>query len=370
MLALKQQLDALPPGDSRRAALLADIQRQADTVTQAPPGGPDEAARRAMASMQVRTRLLAAELARTEQADPRRALSLLADAEPALASMPNGDALLPEVLLIRVQAHMALGENDAATEALVKLLSKREGGQGAAIVYSLLEKLNEELELARAAGDTARMRTVARNRAGLSSFLVRWAEQSDDPGVRKFAYRYRVFDAASKHLAADLEPDGPARKAGWEAAMKLYRALESPSGVAEYRATLDARQQAQSGAYDPAVSYGIAMVSFDLGQFADSRDRLARLLNDRKLGTPVLSSTEDGVRRESDNDQYWEGVLKFIRSAQATGADPAQTRGYLREQYIRWGDRVGGKRWKAEFEALRRELLPDFTAPAATTPAG
>ena len=363
MLAAKQQLDRLAPGDPGRGALLAQIQKLADEVTTAAVA-PREQDRRNADSMLVRTKLLAAELARTEQKNPQRAIDMLADIEVSLKRLEGGDALLPEVLLIRVQSYMALGQTQQATGALVQLLGQREGGQGAAIVYTLLEKLNHELDAARAAGDTARTATVAGNRAELSGFLVAWARDNPDPRIRQFTYRYMVFDAASKHLAADLDADAARQRAGREAALSLYRALESPENLKLYAATLDAsRPSATAAAYDPAVSLGIALLCYDLEQFAEARDRLARLLNDRRLGSAVVSVETDGVLRETDNDQYWEAVLKFIRANLRLNQNIEQSKSYLREQYVRWGPRVGGRRWKGEVDQPRAELIPDF-APA------
>jgi len=357
MLCEKQRLDALASTDGRRGVMLTEIQRLADVINQTAAKSNEPSA----LSILIRTKLLAAELARTEQKNPQRAIAMLADIEPALASLAGSDALLPEVLLVRVQSFMALGKSDEATAALVQLLAKRDGGQGAAIVYSLLQKLNEELESARAAGDADRVRTIARNRADLSGFLVKWARQSTDANISKFAYRYMVFDAASKQLAADSETDPAAQRSAREAALELYRSLQSAENVALYRGTLDARAGKTAGAtaeYDPAVSVGIAILCFDLKQYAEARDRLARLLSDRKLGAAVVN-TDDGTGigpREMDNDQYWEAVLRFVQANAKLGEKPEENKNYLREQYIRWGDRVGGRKWRADFETLRRQL--------------
>lgn len=373
MLAVKQQLDELPPADSsRRAELIGEIQQLADAVAAAAAKAPADQ-RESLDAMLVRTKLLAADLARAEQKDPRRALALLADVEPALARLPGGEALLPEVLLIRVQSHMAVGESDRATAALVQLLGQRDGGQGAAIVYSLLEKLNEELDDARVAGDTARMASVARNRAELSGFLVSWARDNPDEKIRRYTYRYSVFDAASKHLAADLAADPAEQRAGREAALSIYRTLESPEHFRQYVETIADPRAAAAAAYDPAVNFGIALLCYDLGEMSEARDRLARLLNDRKLGTAILVATEaDGSLREADNDQYWEAVLKFLRANLSLGQNVDASRAYLREQQVKWGDRVGGRRWKQEFAALADELGVPAVAqpPPATAPVG
>jgi len=57
-----------------------------------------------------------------------------------------------------------------------------------------------------------------------------------------------------------------------------------------------------------------------------------------------------------DNDQYWEAVLRFVQANAKLGEKPEENKNYLREQYIRWGDRVGGRKWRADFETLRRQL--------------
>ena len=357
MLCEKQRLDDLQANDPSRAGILAEIQRLADVVSTLSSATTNALPDASAQSMLIRTKLLAAELARAEQQNPQRAIDMLADIETSLSVVGGGDELLPEILLVRVQSYIALGRSAEATDTLVRLLAKREGGQGAAIVYSLLQKLNEELDEARAAGDTARVATAARNRAELSGFLVKWARESADPGIRKFTYRYMVFDAASKHLAADAEPDPAAQRNAHEAALGLYRSLQSPENFSLYRGTLDASAAATTE-YDPAVSFGIAMLCFDLGQLAEARDRLSRLLSDRKLGTPVVTvADESGTgTREADNDQYWQAVLRFVQANDALNEQPEQNRAYLLEQYIRWGSRVGGKKWRAEFDQLRQRL--------------
>src|SRR4051812_13086840 len=202
--------------------------------------------------MLVRTTLVAADAARRDQNDPKKTLQLLANFESIAKGLPNETELVGNVLYTRVQSYMQLGDSNAATQTLVALLKTKAGGEGAGIVYHLLQKLNEELEHARLAGDHARMLVLARNRAQLSGFLVDWAQKNSDPNIKKFTYRYAVFDAATKHMAANLETDPAAKKAGFEAALKLYRGLESPESKALYQATLDANSPERNYP-DPAV---------------------------------------------------------------------------------------------------------------------
>jgi hypothetical protein len=54
-----------------------------------------------------------------------------------------------------------------------------------------------------------------------------------------------------------------------------------------------------------------------------------------------------------------------------------ESKSFLKQQYITWGNRVGGRKWKDAYEQLRREIIPEFdpnaipmtTAPAASQPA-
>jgi len=222
---------------------------------------------------------------------------------------------------------------------------------------------------------------LADNRAQLSGFLVDWARKNQDPGIRKYTYRYAVFDAAAHHTAASLEEDPARRKAALQAALKVYRNLESPESVALYQATLPP-DSADRNSPDPAVSLGIGLIAYDLGDYAEAQRRLGQLLTDRKLGTPQIAQADAaGETKLVENDQYWEATLKLMRSnlalAAANPQDPqhqaakAQTIAYLKQLYIQWGRDVGGKKWSPEFEALRKELIPDFNPDelAATQPA-
>jgi hypothetical protein len=121
--------------------------------------------------------------------------------------------------------------------------------------------------------------------------------------------------------------------------------------------------------YDPAVARGIAMIQYDLGNFTEAQQRLARLLADGKLGSALIDVDENGQTRTIDNDAYWEAVLKLIRANLALGADAENQKNFLKSQYIRWGNHVGGTKWKAEFERLRKELIPDYQIESATAPA-
>jgi hypothetical protein len=386
MVALQQRMDEEKLAPAEHQQLAAELTRLMEEVRQrltaALNAATDDAEKTQYRSMLVRTTLLGADAARREQNDPRRTLELLGDFENVARGLPNEKDLLGNVLYTRVQAYMALGDTNAATAALVSLLKNTPGGEGAGIVYRLLQKLNKELDQARIAGNRAEMLKLARNRAQLSGFLVDWAKNNADPNIKKFTYRYMVFDAATKQQAAELEDDPAARKTGLDAALALYRQLESPESAKLYVETLDPRS-ADRNYPDPAVSLGIGLVAFDLNDFAEAQKRLGLLLTDRKLGTPNVSVEESGQPRTIENDQYWEATLKLMKSNLALAAANAgdaqaqaaktETVNYLKQLYIRWGRSIGGAKWSPQFEQLRQQLIPDFDPDslptAATEPA-
>src|SRR5205823_12169386 len=114
------------------------------------------------------------------------------------------------------------------------------------------------------------------------------------------------IDAATKQLAAEMEDDPAARKAGLAAALKLYQQLESSESAALYKATLDPKSPESAYPVDPAVSLGVGLISYDLGDYATAQKRLGQLLTDRKLGTPTITTEENGEVKAIENDQYWE----------------------------------------------------------------
>jgi hypothetical protein len=360
LVALKQLIDEGPANTPDRNAVLTQIQKLADEVNR-------EATRRGEKSMLVRTLLLAADLARREQKNPQRALELLSGFENSVTGLPNSDQLINEAMYIRVQSHMAADQYTQATQELVKLLNKTEGGQGAQIVYNLLEKLNADFDRAQEAGDRPAMKALSRSRAQLSGFLVDWAANNADPNIKKFTYRYRVFDADTQRRAAELEDDPAARQAGMKLALARYEALQAPENLALYKASADPQVAADPDAFDPQVLLGIALIHYELGQFEPAAAAFSQLITTRQLGQAVYTVEDNGQQKVVDNDQYWEAILKLIRCNQKLGTGIEESKSYLKLQYITWGQRVGGRKWKAQYEALRRELIPDFQIEA---PAG
>jgi hypothetical protein len=376
MLALKQQLDAdegkLSADD--RAAMIANIQKLAKSMDVTAPAALAKATSAADKNFYryapARTALLAADLTKREGKDPAKTIQLLENFETTVKGAPGEEALLSEALFLRVGAYMDLGQSDKATQNLVALLNTKGGEQGLRIVFDLLQRLDQDYNVAVAHKDLDRQRLLAKNRAELSGYLVAWAADNKDEKIRKFTYKYRVFDASSKQLAANLTVDPAAKKAGLTAALKLYESLQSPENVALYKATLPPGRTADANYPDPQVTLGLALTQYDLGNYTAAVPLLSRLLNDGKLGAARITVTQNGEAKRIDNDQFWEATYKQLRGytllAAAPDADAAakaaaeSAKGQLKRLYIQYGKGVGGKTWGDAFEQLRKEIAPDF----------
>lgn len=357
LLALKQQLDGTSLSPAERTTTLTQIQTLADQVNAASraslAAAKTDAERTSAQSRLARTSLLAADLARREQKDPQRAIQLLTGFEQSAAALPNGKDLLDNAIYLRVLAYMGLEKYSEATQELVSLLSRSSGAHGADVVRDLLEKLNSDFDRAQQANDRVTMKSLAKNRAQLSGFLVKWAQESKDPAIQKFTYRYRVFDAETQRRAAEQEDEQSARQAGMKLALERYQALQSAEGVALYNTSLDPKPT-EPATYDPQVTLGVALIQYDMGNYSEAATGLSQLVAQRKLGI--------------DTDQSWEAAAKLIRANLKLNRNVEESKNYLKMQYIAFGPGLG-KKWKPEFEALRKELIPDFKVEDLNAPA-
>lgn len=368
MISLKQHLDEnrtkLSEGD--RAAFLEQVQALAADVRQqasAAQAGTSDADQRArLKQLLVQTTLMSADLANRVQRQPQRALEILSGFEQEVAGMAREQQLLGDALFVRVDAYMDLKQNTRATQALINLLNARGGGEGAQIIYDLLQRLNSDFEQARRQDDTEEMQALATARAELTGYLVKWAAENPDPKIRDFTYRYRVFDADSQRQAAALTTDPNERQRLLQVARERFEALRSPEALQEYQATIkgtdvDPRQP------DPVVSFGLAQVAYDLGDYRTAQPLLTRLIQDRKLGPPKIYRGEGEQRELVDNDQYWEALYKLYRAnLEVAKGDAAyanlatETKRAMAQLYIVQGAAVGGEKWGPEFDKLRQEL--------------
>ena len=297
MVALADALQSMDRGSAERKAALAEVQSLADSVrtaaTKSLASATDDASRQTQRSRLVRTSLLAADLARREQDDPQRAVALLEGFESQVEGLPDANALLGEALFVRVQALTAAGQTDRAVAALRELLDRQGGQQGLQIVYELLKKLDADFDAADARGDEAAKRQLAANRATLTPFLVEYASKSADPKTSALAYQYRVLDADTQRIAADLSADPAEQKRLREAALAQFQTLETKENFTKYVAALPPAQR-QDAKYDPVVNLGLARLKYALGDFADARNRFANLIRDRAVGDAFVQSGAAG----------------------------------------------------------------------------
>lgn len=360
MAALHQVLDEQQVEMSRRREICEEILHLADEVradAAAKVGSADPKTREVLRQRMARTVILAADVARTELKDPERAVRLLTGVEQLVKDLPDESQLLGEAMFTRIQANMQSGRSDEAVKGLVELLNKSGGEQGATIVFNMLSKLEADFSLAEASGDRTRMAKLQADRAALTPYLVQWSENNPRAEIANSAYSYRVYDAETQRLAAEFVEDPNQRAAKLASALKLFETLDTEAARQQYKAS---RTTPDRLGYDPQVLLGIARIRFATGQWTAARDAYARLLSDRALGTPISSVTDAGQVRQVDNEVYWEATARLIRSKVNASDNTDSIKTFLREQYVRWGDRVGGTKWKAEFESLRQELVPEF----------
>src|SRR5262249_3399811 len=90
----------------------------------------------------------------------------------------------------------------------------------------------------------------------------------------------------------------------------------------------------------------------------------------RLLGKPMVESQGPDGTRMVPNNAYWEAMYKLLRCnvelARQNTPNTSQlvddTRLKLKQLYITWPE-PGGARWSAQFDSLRRELLPAWSPP-------
>jgi len=357
MVALKELEESPGTTPAQQKQWTEQIQQLADAVKSLADNlistsTSEEEKARAKSTL-ARMSLLAADITRRHDNDPQRVLQLLNGFENSVAGLPDAKSLINGALFLRVQAFMQLGRDNDATQTLVQYLNATSAAEGEQTVHDLLATMNNQMDKARAAGDTAAQTALANDRATLSGFLVKWANDSTDAKIHAYAYTYRRFDADVKRQAAQLQTDPAARQRDLAAALALYKDLQSLANVALYQAGLD--PSADKDYPDPLVSLGIGLIAYDLGDCHTVKSTLGRLIQDEKLG--------------EDNDEYWEATYKLLDCMHtlAAGGDKettdAQVRQSLKIVYLIWRDGTGGRKWHDKFEQLRKTVMPDWTPP-------
>jgi tetratricopeptide (TPR) repeat protein len=333
------------------------------------------AAARARANLPVVTLTQAELSASGDKPDWQRVMTVLEGFEEQVEGQENAEALKKKVMELRVAALMQLKQFNKAADVLIALLQKEPGGRAAGLVLSILQKLNADFDRAVAQGNEAAARDILQDRVNLAGFLVKWA--AGNAQAKKNLYTYKVYDADTQRLFAAAQ-DGAARKEGLEKAMKAFEALRTPEEVAAYKAAVEERKKedpqdkTDPEQPDPAVTFGIALTTYDLGDWKTASQELKKLIFNRRLGTRQRQEVDakTGEVRVVPNEQYWEAMYKYYNATnQWAKADPTNAdaqaelnavKTLLRRDYVAGPEDVGGVKWREAFEALRKELIPDL----------
>jgi hypothetical protein len=359
LAALDRRLEA-PPTDTPDAVSAAELPAVLQQVEEVADLAIAQAQQRNARSLRVRAVLLAAQAEVGRGRDPRQAISRLEGFEQLAAGLPDRKELISDALNLRVAAFMGEGNIDAATGTLLQYLSSTGGDEGLQTVYNLLTRLNREMDRAEADDDTQRVRELADDRAALTPFLVRWAESNPNPDIHKFTYRYRVFDAATRKQAAELEPEAAQRAQKLNDALARYQELQSPDNLKLYQASLGPDAGADVINYpDPAVILGIGDTAFALGNWKLAHDSIGQLLADSKLGDGTMVVKNAAGQEETvDNEQFWQAQYEFIYATAlmardtSSGVSSQTPKIILSRLQAIWQDRIGGAKWHEKFQEL------------------
>ncbi len=368
MVAVHQKLQKVKEGDAARPALLTELQKLADqvnaSVEQQIATATDEKVKLLLRTRLSQTRLLAADVALVDQKDPKRAIALLTDFEKTVKGLANEPNLISQVLLIRVKSYVQTNQVAEGVKEIQKLAVERPK-EAMQIIFDLMDKLNEQVTSAEAAGQTEQVAQLERTRAELTPVLVKLIRESNNPELKKFDYQISVFDADQQRRAAELTQDEAKRTQLLKGAVQRFDVLDGKDQFANYLAALPEDKQ-KKARYDPQVKLGIARSNFALGDWDKARRPLAQLFADKVLGDGfIVKIGPDGTPEEVDNPTYWEATYKLIKSNVELKDNVEGMTRWVNDLYRTWGLGLGGQRWAEEFKKLRKDLdIPDAPPPA------
>ncbi|MFT3785082.1 MAG: hypothetical protein QM770_02815 [Tepidisphaeraceae bacterium] len=372
LVALAAQLDTLKAGNTSAEPIVVEMNRLSDVVlknSQRVQASADADQKAVWRSRVANATVIRADLQLNHLKDAKAALKTLDDFESFVEGVPGSDSLSGEALFLRVQSLMATGDSDSATKQLVTLLEKG-GGRGIRLVSTMLERLERDFTDAEVAGDRVRMSTLQNNRATLTSYLLQWAEKTNDDAYRKYLYAMRVSEAETQRLAADLDPDDAKRKERFSQVRTRFESLDHKTGTKPWVRTNGSLEPGDTQ-YDPFVRLSLARIDFELGDFKAARDAFNALIRNQALGGPfvtVNAAGTDPVQR--DNDVFWEAHYKLFASRLKLGDNPEATKLDLRGLSIRFGDTLGGRKWHDKLRELQEQVDPGWKPPATSQPAG
>jgi hypothetical protein len=377
---------------AEKEKLVAETQAGGEEVsklmTAAAAKAADPAEKQRLLTRAVIIVLMQAELeAGKDKPDWNRVLKVLEGFENRTKGLDNEQPLNKKVMELRVASLMQLKQFDKAADVLIELLEKEPGGLAAGLVLGILQKLNEDYDRAIAQGNKEAARDILKDRANLSGFLVKWAANNADPNVKKNLYVYEVYDADTQRLYGQSLEDEAQRKPALQKANDAFQKLRTPAKVDEYKAVVAQRKldnpedKTDPDAPDPAVTLGMALVSYDLRDWKTASQELKKLRFGGKLGSRAVQQTDmkTGEVRVVPNEQYWEAMYKYYNSTYEWArsapqdndgqAELSAVKTLLRRDYVAGADDVGGIKWREPFEKLRKELIPDLDLESLKRPA-
>jgi len=394
LLADKSELDEdAKLAAAERSQLVGDIQALAPKVNVLADGvisnskSKEDEKKRAK-SNKAETALIAADIVRREQKNPKAVLALLTGYEDTVRGLANEKPLLSRALFLRVDSYMALKQNKNATDALVQFLQTAGLDEGAPTVQALIKSLTNDLAHAEANADAARkendtaalnaalasMHETADSRSTLCEFLVKWAadkaaNETKEPMKAKIQlYWFSRFQADAKRLSATLETDPAQRQKALNDALAMYKSLQSDQSVAIYKEMVNVQNKTSEHKTnpnypDPFVTVGFGMIAFELQQYEQARDTLWPLIKDGKLG--------------ENNDLSWEATYDYLCATHQLAkknnspADDDNVKASLKGLYAVWQDNTGGLQFKQKYADLCQEVLPGWkpTTQPSTQPA-
>jgi hypothetical protein len=270
-----------------------------------------------------------------------------------------------QVFFTRVNYLMSLGKPDEALESLGKYLESRPGDDAVGIVVDMLKALDTQFKHAENDGDLKRMAELAAHRVTVSDYLIKRVEKASNPKIRQLLPAYRKFYAEALQQAAALATD-PVKKNGYyTTALQIFEA--------DYKSANDEQK--------PGLALAIARLNYDLGKYDLAQPTFIDLVDKHLVGKPLIEKQDpdSGTTVFTPNDLFWEVNYKLLKAnvELAKAKHPAfketlldDTKGRLKSFYIQFGAEPGGAKWSPKFEALRKEILPDWAPDApATQPA-
>ena len=356
MFCAQQLLDKAT--EAEKKPLSDDVQRlQAELAPLIESTIPkvDDVSKKQLVIKRVQVVLLAASVARANK-EPAKVVELLTGFEAKLKDFPAKDqnAMLGNVLFLRVNALMALNKNSEALAQIDNIIATQPD-QALGTIATLLEKINETFlaERSKDVPDMATMKLLTGQRAQLAQKLVDQAQK--DPKLPE-ANRasYLSFNATANRQAAEMETDPVTRKAYLTEALDTYNKLLAK--IPENDLT------GVRNGYNRLIALTLFTVG-DADGYRQAHSMLGVLLVKKQVGTALES--HNGETRS--NPLYWETVLRYLQCKVKLGAAGATDEKYLEDAtrnlkniIVQYGDIAGGEAYGKDFKLLRKEILGNW----------